>query len=329
MDSASELGWHCGDAYASGRASGEKLLAAANFFKERVKKAGPFTISELYVPPSKAFPQRERHAICAFFMEPIGLAQVDRAEANPYVEEAVLLRTCQSEFRGKKANFGFGTGTLVLTQHLLERVYERTNAHHDEFMALINSELQDFLHGVALTVGAGLWIGGQDEHGKFRLGAVPYSEGLVTLEARVIVAEADRSELGFRLQLPSCETHMPFVNPTSVVEGPICDSASLKAIEVTFGVTYLRSAQLRPEQRRYLDSYHALKTAIGAEILGQLAEFYCAPRFPHQMPTPIQAPESATVILEHVRGMLPQQGLHPSRSCGVCLLTASRYATSA
>jgi hypothetical protein len=259
-------------------------------------------------------------------MEPVGLAQVNRNEAKPYVEEAVLLKTCQSEFRRKRANFGFGTGALVLTQHLLERVYERTNSHHDNFTGLINSEFEDLLHGVALTIGAGLWIDGKDEHGKFRLGAVPYSQGLITLESRVIVANADNSELGFRLQLPSCETQMPFVNPTSVIEGIICNSTSLRGIEVSCGVTYLRSEQLRPEQRRFMDGYAALKLAIGSDTLGQLSTFYCAPRFPHERPVPIELPESTAALLEHVRRLLPQQGFHASNSSGVCILTSSTYA---
>lgn len=320
-----QLGADCAEAYYSGLATTQKMQAAAGRFGEVASSAGAFTIVRTYTPPSKAFPQRERSAVAAFFMEPVGLIQVNRTSGLHYSEEAILLRTFQSEFRRKKANFGLGTGTLILTRHLLERVYERTEVHHEQFTALINSEFADLLRSVALARAAGIWIDGEDEGGTFRVGAVPYSNGLIRLEARVVLAQPKCGELGFRIEMPSFKDHRPFLNPASVIQGAISSAPDMMAIEVTCGVTYLSVTQLSPSEVRYYYSFKALRDELETSTLDRLANAYCAPQFPHERPMSVDVSDRAGKLVQSVRGLLDELSLHPSQSGGVCFLGPSEY----
>lgn len=326
---ASRMGWDCAETYRCRIATTDKLEVASNRFKEEARSAGAFIIVETYIPPAKAFPQRERSSVSGFFMEPVGLRQVNRSNGTQYTEEAVLLRTIQSVFRRKRASFGFGTGSLIITRHLLERVYERTEVHHADFTALINAEFADLLHGVALAIAAGIWIDAEDECGKFRVGAVPYSNGLVKLEARVLLAEPARDELGFRITIPSLKEDKPFVNPVGVIQGTISSAPHLLGVEMPCGVTYLNITQLPASETRYLYTFEALKAELGTDVLDRLTDAYCAPQFPQERPAPIPISDRADDLVQTTRALLNELSLHPSRSAGLCLLTPSEYVRGA
>jgi hypothetical protein len=274
-------------AYKHGTISSGDLEEMSDEFLEYVREAGGFALARTSVAPSKALPSREKQTVSAYVLDPISLGQGWwNGETSPYTENAILLRTASAQFQRKKARIGIGIGCIVLTQHLLERVYERTEIQREELGPLIESEFHDLIRALTLADTASLWIQRIEEDGVCRITAVPYSNGLMITDQRFLFSGAmEDGELGFYVDLRNGEMQTPFVNPSKILsdlpEGRYFNGGA-RPIIILCGVTYLNALTLDRDESDYLFGFRALMDEIGAETLDALAHLTLSPLPVHE-----------------------------------------------
>lgn len=274
-------------AYKERTISSGGLEEMADEFLEYVQGAGAFALARTRVAPSKALPSREKQVASAYVLEPIGLGQGWWSEQSaPYVENAILLRTASAEFQRKKARLGIGIGGIVLTQHLLERVYERMEIGREELGPLIESEFHDLIRALTLADAASLWIERIEEGGVCRVTGVPYSNGLMIVDQRFLFSGGmEGGELGFYVDLRKGEMQTPFVNPSKILSdlpGGHYFNAGARPVIVLCGVTYLNMTTLDRDESDYFFGFQALIDEIGGETLDALAHLTLSPLPVHE-----------------------------------------------
>jgi hypothetical protein len=314
-----------GRAYLASRISGCALEKLVTDFATLIADCGAFAITRQHIAPMKAMPGRDRWIVGSYFMEPIGLRQGFLSGGPPFTEQAVLLRTCQGEFRPKRASLGIGTGCVVLTQHLLERVYERTEVDHSAFRGLVHGEIQDLLTGLALSEAAGLWLqhdGGEASH---RLTAVPFSNGLVVMNTRILFANPSEGQLGFRVELPSGKKNVPYINRRHLLDvEEFLPTPNVQPILITCGVTYFHATTLDSDELDYYYGFQALKEEIGDEFLCRMAFLEYAPRLPHEREYQACLSGSAATRVERLGKLLKLGWLKsPTAPSPICFLQPS------
>jgi hypothetical protein len=223
---------------------------------------------------------------------------------------------------------GYGTGGLVLPQHLLERVYERTEVEPKHFGAHLHVEVQDLLHGLGLAESVGLWVEGKDDEGVgYRMTAVPFSNGLIIVNTRILFGRPEDSEFGFRLSIPSGQFHDSFINAGRLLDSVPATEAhpALQSILVAAGVTYFNVMTLSDAQADYYHSFQVLKNEFGDHLLACLATQYYAPRFPHEPNYVAELTHRGAKSVDRLRAMLKSGWLKRPRSLPVCCLMQSDF----
>jgi hypothetical protein len=325
-DTASVFGPLWLHTYQSGKLTAAKLTQLAAEFTYRISEAGAFSIQQGHVAGSRSLPQREKRSVSGFFMEPMGLAQSFLPGEEKFVEQAVMLRSCQAEFRLKKSSIGYGAGCLVLTQHLLERVYERTEIDHNRLAPLIHTELADLLHGLSLAEATGLWL--LTEPDGHRVTAVPYSHGLMLVNCRILFGDALNGGFGFRFSYPSGQEHTPFINPRNLLDhiGPgFPFQPDCRPILITCGVTYFNLTTLNDVQADYYHRFQVLKDAVGADILSALSLVHYSPQFPHEKLLALELNETGVRMVDKLRPLLHMGWLKAPQTRPICVMASSDY----
>jgi hypothetical protein len=266
--------------------SSDALLQIGEESLDVAKAAGAFGVTSKHDSGSSALPARARFSVSGFLLEPISLGQgwLSNDSAN-YTENVALLRTISGRFQRKKASFGVGMGCIVLTQHLLERVYERTEIRREELSSLIEAEFSDLIRALMLADAASLWIQRIEPGQVCRITAVPYSNGLMIANERMLFGDIEEGDFGFRWDIPGGEMQTPFVNPSRLLED-LGDGRFLQGnarpIRITCGVTYLDAFSLDREESDYFYGFRALMEEVGGDTLDALAQLTLAPLYAHQ-----------------------------------------------
>lgn len=264
-----------------------RILELAGDFKDVCLKFGGFGFETRYEPPTRASPYREKGIVSGFFIKPMALGQNWLlSEAPSFTENAITVEFCKASFGSKRMSHGFGFTGIVLTQHVLERIYERTEVHRDHFENLIHSNLSEFIGGVSIAETVRLWNCNDDE--RTRVSAIPYSNGLMILRSRLLIAERDEGQLGFQVLLPSGRLVVPYIAPSIYVPELLNTTGKLQGALLTCGVTYLDLGMLRNEQQDYYYAFKALQSEMSEDFMKQAMAANFAPRAPHEtseMPT--------------------------------------------
>jgi hypothetical protein len=315
-------GWR--DAYRSHSVSTETMRRFGEEYLEYLRIAGGFALGNDYTPPSKALPSKERVTSTGFLLDPVGLGQGWWGEnPNPYVENAALLRLGIARFRRKKASVGIGIGCIVLTQHLLERVYERMEIGRNALGSLIEDEFNDLLQALALAELGSLWIRRIEGDRACRVTAVPYSNGLMILNERLLLGDIEGGEFGFRLEIPSGRYQTPFINParftTDLGNGRYLDGI-LRSATITCGVTYLNALTLDRDESDYFYGFKALMDDVGEQTLNILAYHAFAPLLPHQQTQRFEPPPEIEGKIRRLSSLLNAGWLKAELSQPLCYL---------
>lgn len=268
------------DHYSAGKMAAIKLETIANEHEAIFHAAGCFGVKRGHLRGSKAMPQRERHSVAGFFLTPIALGQGGAASGlKPYTENVLMLQVVQTYFAPKKAFIGIGASTLFLTQHTLERVYERTQIDHEQLTGLIHSEVESLLGNLSLADTANLWV----LHGNNRLTAVPYANGLLILNTRIVFGNADEGEFGFRIEIPKGRLQTPYMNNGMRLDD-LAESSSgdFTPAATVCSLTYLSLEMLGEAQSDYYYAFQALKDSISTDVISALAQVTFAPNMDHE-----------------------------------------------
>jgi hypothetical protein len=274
------------DIYLARGVTTETIKGLAQEYTAHMSDAGGFGFKGEHIPFKKVSPQRERVSVSSFMLEPIGLGQGWWGDGvAPYVENAALLRSARAQFGRKKAHVGVGMGCVALTQHLLERVYERDEVDKSQLGPLIEREVDDLLRALALAEVASLWIERLDEGAACRVTAVPFSNGLMVANERLLFGEYADGDFGFNIEIPTGRMHTPFVNDGKLIED-LGERRYLRGdarpIAVTCGVTYMNVLTLDQDESDYFYGLKALMEEVGFDSLSALAFFTYAPSLTHE-----------------------------------------------
>jgi hypothetical protein len=262
--------------------------------------------------------------VSGFALEPVGLGQgwADSV-ANPYVENAALLRCNVADFRRKKGSFGSGISCVVLTQHLLERIYERTEVQRADLGPLIEGQMPDLLRALAVAEAASLWIEVMEEGRACRVTAVPFSNGLLIANERYLFGGHEDGGFGFRCEIPSGRMQEPFVNNGRVLgelNGGRYFNGSERPIVIICGVTYMNVTTLNDAEADYYYSFKAALDGCEQGALDALAFLEFGPTLPHEHPPKFMPNAKDETKFERLRGLLTSGWLKPKLSRPLCLL---------
>lgn len=312
-------------AYKKHRIDANALKSFADEYGGYLSQCGGFSLQTSYTPPTKVLPHRERATVSAYAVEPISLGQGWGGDkAKLYVENAALIRFHAAEFRRKKASLGQGYGGVVLTQHVMERVYERTEVDWTVLPALIERELNSLLQAIAVSEICNLWLDHVSEGvGGYRFTAVPYSHGLMIANTRMVFGTFADGDFGFRVQIPSGKVETPFVNNDWILddltEGRLLRDDNRPVITIC-GVTYFNVVTLSDREADYYHSFRALMDEIGDELLNAFAYFRFAPTFAHQRHPVFDLNERFGPKIKRLTALLNEGWLKPNITNPLCLL---------
>lgn len=262
------------------RLSSEEMKEMADEHEANLVAANAFNILRTHRPPAKAFPQRETFTVEASFMEPIALGQGwIEAGKRPYTENAIYLRQMRVQFKPRKAFFGFSASGLILTQHLLSRVYERTEIGHEAFAKLLHDHIDELITGLALAETGRLWV----SNGCDRVTAVPFADGLLLVNTRALFGNEDEGDFGFHMDIPSMRLQQPYINDLLRFDEDIIPRTSDFAGTLALcGTTYFNGQTLSDIQSDYYYAFRALREEVGEEAVTALVYFYFGPNLAHE-----------------------------------------------
>lgn len=315
--------------YRRQRVTSESLRALAEEYAEYLRDIGGFSIATTYTEPTKLLPHREKAEVSGFVLEPISLGQgwVD-GQTQIYAENAVLLRSHVAQFRRKKATIGEGPACVALTQHLLERVYERTEIERTDLRPLLERETGDLLRALALAERASLWINHVQEDGVCRITAVPYSNGLLIANERYLYGDEQSGGYGFRSEIPSGRMQHPFVNSgrimTCVEDRPIL-VGEIRPLIFICGVTYFSAVTLSDDQADYYYSFRALLDEAPNDLLDALARAEFAPSLAHEVSPDLSIASEHVPRMSRLERLLNSGWLKPKATWPSCLLLPYNY----
>jgi hypothetical protein len=293
-------------AYCRGKLRDDALDRLSSGFEHHLRQSGGFSVYRSIVQPTRAAPFRHRHSVSAFLGAPMTLGRnwwhgPEKASREP----ALMIDFCRMDFAPKRALFGLGFTGLVLTRHLLERIYERTEVSADAFEQLLHDHLDEFITGASLAEAAGLWLAGDSTFS--RMTAVPYANGVMIVSNRILWGSSDDGEFGFRVAVPSGKMTSPFINRSSLItqlpDGRHLSSTAQIGV-LTCGITYLDFASLRDEQLDYYYAFQALKEAIGQDYVAASIYCYIAPQLSQDHAVGVELPNSAAGRIARVRSLL-------------------------
>lgn len=314
------------DAYAKHRIDGEMLRAFAEDYRDYLGDAGGFSLRTSYTPPTRVSPHREHSAVKGYAVEPISLGQGWRGPGSKiYTENAALIRTHVGEFKKKKASLGTGFGGIALTQHVMERVYERTEVDWTALPSLIEDELTSLLRALAIAHIGDLWLEQISEgDGGYRFTAVPYSNGLMLANLRLLFGSYDEGDFGWRVQIPSGRIETPFLNNDWVFQD-LRDGRFLRGdnrpVMTICGVTYFNVTTLDQQEADYFHSYRALLEDIGDALLDALSYFTFTPTLPHERHPEFDLRKGGFgPKIDRLKALLNEGWLKPKVSSPLCLL---------
>lgn len=281
------------------------LTVLAREFQEAMIGAGALEVASAVKQPSRSAPSRECHTVAGFVPMAVSLGRGWRQDsANTFKEACLLLELCRAEFTPKKVTFGVGYTGIGLTQHVLERIYERTEIDEASFTSLLHEHLFEYLAGVSLSEAGGLWQ--TSETGFSRITAVPYAHGLMIVDNRILFAEVDEGELGFRVQLPSAKQTQPYLSHSSRVDTPEATfgTSRYQMAVLTCGRTYLDMQSLRDEQQDYFYAFEALRNGLDKATLLAMIYCYMGPQLAHESQLVIDVPDALKRKLERTKSLL-------------------------
>jgi hypothetical protein len=312
-------------AYAKRRIDGDMLRAFAEEYSGYLAEGGSFSLQTAYTPPSKVSPHREHSLVKGYAVEPISLGQGWRGpDSKVYAENAALIRCHVGEFRKKKASLGHGFGGVALTQHVMERVYERTEVDWTALPSLIESELTSLLQALAIADLCNLWLDHIDEVGGYRFTAVPYSNGLMLANLRLLLGSYSEGDFGWRVQIPSGKIETPFLNNDWVIE-ELPDGRFLRddnrPVSIICGVTYFNLMTLSDQEADYFHAYRALMDDIGDGLLDALSYFRFTPTLAHQRHPDLDLRRGGFgPKIDRLKSLLSEGWLKPKVTTPLCLL---------
>lgn len=296
------------EAYARGKLKDPTLEVLSSGFEEHLQKSGGFSVTRKAILPTRAAPFRHRHSVSAFLGAATTLGRnwweaPEKASREP----ALMIDFCKMDFMPKKALFGLGFTGLVLTRHVLERIYERTEVSTEAFERLLHDHLGEFVRGVALAEAAGLWLTGERTFS--RMTAVPYANGLMIVSNRILWGNVDDGEFGFRIAIPSGKMTSPFISRSTLIdsleEGRYLPPAAQAGV-LTCGITYLDLTSLRGEQQDYYYAFQALADSVGPEYLNACVYCYAAPQLSQEQALGVELPENVSRRIERARLLLTE-----------------------
>lgn len=253
-----------------------RLSTLAGQFRELIEDNGAFALWQTERAAKRYLAYRRQVGVTSYFLKPVTVGNISEDATSHHCEDAVNLLTLSARFKKKDSFFGIGNTGLFLTRHALERTYERTEIPEGKFRDLIETDINDLIIGIAVSEAADLWI----ESDVNRVSAVPFSNGLMLLNTRIVYCGADHPGLGWHNSLPSGKFQSPFVN-TGIVLDHLC-SDRLNAVVGTFTLTYLNTLDLRDDQLNYYYAFQQLKEALGEKVGHALAVMSFAPNLAHE-----------------------------------------------
>lgn len=312
-------------AYKKHRIDADALKSFADEYRGYLSEAGSFSLQTSYTPPTKVSPHRERATVAGYAVEPISLGQGwGGVQSDFYTENAALIRCHTGEFGRKKASLGQGYGGVALTQHVMERVYERTEIEWTALPALVERELTSLLQALAISEICDLWLDHvSDRVGGYRFTAVPYSNGLMLANLRMVFGTFADGDFGFRLQIPSGRIETPFLNKDWILEdlheGRFLRGDS-RPVSTICGVTYFNLVTLNDQEADYYHGFRALMDEIGEELLNAFSYFRFAPTLPHQRHPALDLRQRFGPRIQRLKGLLGEGWLKPNITSPLCLL---------
>ncbi len=271
--------------YASGPATSAMLASIGVDFAEVMPAHGAFLPVVEHIEGTRHIPFREKLSASAFFAEPVSIGQgFAPSENRPYLEKAMMLRTVQIELKRKKGYMGVGFSSISLTQHVLERVYERKELNYQDFEQELHEDITDLMRGLALAECANVYVASAVEGETYRFTAVPFKDGLMIVNNRLIFGDIGEGDFGWRVKLPSSEMETPFVNVRRLFKTVANDeyfSNSFTPTVVDCGVTYYNSITFNDQQADYYYAFQAAKEHVGHETLDEIARATYSPTLAH------------------------------------------------
>lgn len=309
-------------AYERHRVKAGELKSFAEEYGSYLSDGGCFALQTTYTAPTKASPYREHSSVNGYAVEPVSLGQ-GWPSANIYTENAALVRCHVGEFRRKKAFLAEGYCGVALTQHVLERVYERTEIHWSDFPALIERELIALLRALAIANLCDFWLRDTSRGSGYIFTAVPYSNGLLLANMRIVHGNYAEGDFGFRVRIPSGIIETPFVNNDLILED-LLDGQFLKGdnrpILTICGVTYFNCMTLNKNESDYYHGYCVLMEELGEALLDLFAYCQFAPTMAHERHPDFDIRQRYGTKIERLRALLQDGWLQPNPTNPICLL---------
>jgi hypothetical protein len=265
------------EAYAKGRLSSQRIAELADELETVLHYSGAFAVHREHERGSKSLPHREKQSLIAYCMEPLTLGEGWFEDgAKHYAEQALFLRIIKATFGPKKAFLGVGACPLVLTQHMLERTYERTEVSHQAFAAHLHGQIDALVRAVALLDAGELWIADPQNW----ISAVPFANGLLILNKRLVFGRPEEGHLGFHLEVPRHRLQTPYINANLKVEK--LSTEDFAAFTPNCSLTYYNLATLSDVESDYYYAFQALREHFGEEDLASLALLLFSPNLAHE-----------------------------------------------
>lgn len=290
----------------------EEIRSLADEHEAVLGAAKSFSVSRGYTKGSKAMPSREKHTLVGYFMEPVRFGHGwPNEEHESYTEEGLYLRMNKAEFGPKKVIVGIGAGGMALTKHMLERVYERTEVDHNAFADLLHGHMDEMFKALALAEVANFWI----ERPKARVTAVPYAEGLLIVNTRVLFGKDSFGDFGFRMEFPRLKLTEPYINDHFLLPTESSTALSdMRPSQAYFGTTYFNLTTLNDAQMDYYYAFRGLLDDVGDEPAAALAYMTFAPQLPHEKWGSYSLQPQFELKQKRIQGMLQEGWLKPNET---------------
>lgn len=309
--------------YQSRSLDGPALHQIGDDYLESIRLGGGFSLTSEYRSATSNAPYRERVLVSGYTLEPVGLGQGWADDTpHPYVENAALLRCYIGSFQRRKASLGSGISCVLLTQHLLERIYERTEVQRSDLANLIESEIPDFLRAMAFAESASMWIETVEGNQISRVTAVPFSNGLIIANERYLYANANEGQLGYRIEIPSGKMSEPFVNKGRLLSDGSVDSAIGLGgpITVVCGVTYMNITTLDDDESDYYYTFKACLDCFDEGMLDAMAMLEFGPSKEHEKAVRNEVAGETVTRVVRLRNLLRSGWLKSRPSKPICFL---------
>lgn len=259
------------------------LSRMADEFVAFAKTVGGFGFEVEAPPTSKASPNRNRIRISCQLADPLSFRLGwDTDPSTAYAEPVILLRRFEAELRPKKAVISFSPNYVALTRHTLERIYERTEVEHDAFADLIHSGLNQLLDNFALSHAASLSVAHETSIAENHYRAIPYENGLLIMNSRIVFDPLDEGSLGFRLTIPDRKFTLPFINAMHRLElGELGRERGIMGISVSSSLTYIDIQNLGGARADYYYAFMDFAERLEPSDRQFLRQKILAPEPPH------------------------------------------------